>query len=158
MIILQTCKNENNENQQSKAIIKPKNVKMLYNNHSLDSPDFANMLRRFEAVDITLDYAARNYSAIHDKIEIVKHGIPSIIVHLIFTDIKKINNELGQDSIINEMIISLSTYIIKEGAFHDFTSLTKINIPSSIKAIKASTFHNCSSLTGNSIPTSVTII
>lgn len=62
---------------------------MLYNNHSLDSPDFANRLRRFEAVDITLDYAARNYSAIHGKIEIVKHVIPSIIVHLIFTDIKK---------------------------------------------------------------------
>lgn len=133
----------------------------LYNNNSLNSPDFLDLLSKFDGVIIEIKYPSNLYLNIYN---LVISEIKNSNISIFISDQNETDLNFRDNKIINYIKLDSSILSIKGldngcgGSFYACSSLKKVVIPSSVHSIGSYAFAECSSLIEVKIPSSVTVI
>lgn len=130
---------------------------MLYSNDSFNFNELNAYFNDFSIIIFELQSSSINFTPILKKIKQYKKINEKIQLRVIFDEykIKKISNN---KDVIDMVDLKLTIKIINENDFIDFSSISKIVIPSSVTKICKRSFKGCKSLKKISIPPTVTSI
>lgn len=147
------------KNEMKEIVIRTIQLKSLFKNNSLLSPDFINVLHLFESVLIDIAYQCSNYDSIMDQLSQLKNeNFSDIKYFLIVKKANSIDHRFGKQNIISYVSVKSSVKVIKKKTFFGCSLLEKIRLPSSLNEIRDLAFYGCSSLLKITIPPSVTSI
>lgn len=133
----------------------PNYIDFLFNNNSLNSKEFKNILKQFtnNIVFASITYPSKYFDDVYDIIS--AQGIMEIEVFI--TKTKEIKEYLYNFN-ITSVVIDFDVSVIGQNAFRNCKTIQQISIPDSVSRIDSGAFINCTSLEEIEIPSSVKII
>ena len=146
--------NQTQSNRFSNILIREDDIDKLYENSTIDRPEFITILNQFEHISIELTYPNSHIQRNLQIIEKLKtKEIPKIYVKVTITE--EFQQEFQNNNIINEIDIQAKIETLAITAFLNCSSLEKVIIPSSVSFIEEQCFLKCKSLKEITIPPSV---
>ena len=131
-------------------------TELLYQNKSLNSQEFINLLNTFQDISIELSYPSEYFEPVYDIVtSLKKRQLPKIKTTILISGIIQTDETFKNNQNINSVKIDFYVQQIGPRSFHKCSSLTSVNIPSSIISIGEESFKECTSLADISIPSSV---
>ena len=131
----------------------------LYQNNSLNSPEFIDYLNTFQDVSIELKYPSEFFEKAYEIIaSIKKRQIAKTKITIFITGVDQTDETFKNNQVIDSAKIDFYVQQIKVNSFTNCISLTSVSIPSSVTAISDESFMGCKSLTDVIIPSSVNSI
>ena len=146
--------NQTQSNRFSNILIREDDIDKLYENSTIDRPEFITILNQFEHISIELTYPNSHIQRNLQIIEKLKtKEIPKIYVKVTITE--EFQQEFQNNNIINEIDIQAKIKKISNSSFLSCSSLEKVAIPLRVITIEEQSFMKCSSLKTIIIPSSV---
>lgn len=134
-------------------------TEMLYQNNSLNSSEFADLLNVFQDVSIELKYPSEFFEKAYETVaSFKKRQMAKTKITILITDIDQTDETFKNNQVINSVKIDFYVQQIKAKSFMKCASLTSVSIPTSITSIGDESFMDCTSLIEVVIPTSVNSI
>lgn len=129
-----------------KIIISSSVIEMLYENYSLESTEFVNLINNFENIYFEVQYPTENYEPIYDLLLNIKEKNNLNFKILVSIQLDEQENKIFQyNKFINAVKLDSSINNPKV-SFEGCTSIEEVIIKPSIKNLSDDTFKGCSNI------------
>ena len=130
-----------------KIKINSNEIKALYEDKTLNSDHFINILRFFRKISIHLQFPSQNFESIMKILMMIKDSkMNKLKIILNVSGVNAIGEEFKNNSAISKVKINPPLTSIKEDAFRGCISLKLVKFPNGLLSIESSIFRMCENL------------